>query len=146
MNETLLEVKGLKVDFTIESDRRRIIDEVSFEVHRGEVLGVVGESGSGKSVTARSILRLIPTPPGKIVAGEIVFNGSDILKMDIETLREIRGNRISMIFQEPMSSLNPVYTCGDQIKEGIMLHRQMNGRTARQKAIDLLKIVGIPMP
>ncbi len=146
MDETLLEVKGLKVDFTIEGIPRRIIDEVSFELHRGEVLGVVGESGSGKSVTARSILRLIPSPPGKVVAGEIVFNGSDILKMDIEALREIRGNRISMIFQEPMSSLNPVFTCGDQIQEGIMLHQEMSAKAARQKAVDLLKMVGIQMP
>ena len=106
----------------------------------------MGESGSGKSVTAKSILRLIPSPPGKIVGGEILFDGKDILKMDMDNLMKIRGNAISMIFQEPMSSLNPVFTCGDQIKEGVRLHQNMDNRAARQKAIELLKMVGIPMP
>ena len=146
MKEKLIEVKGLKTEFTIEGVPRRIIDDISFEIYRGEVLGVVGESGSGKSVTAKSILRLIPNPPGKIVGGEILFNGKDILKMDLDNLMKIRGNAISMIFQEPMSSLNPVFTCGDQIKEGVRLHQNMDNRAARQKAIDLLKMVGIPMP
>ena len=112
----------------------------------GEILGVVGESGSGKSVTARSILRLIPNPPGKIVGGEILFEGRDILKMDMNTLRKIRGNDISMIFQEPMSSLNPVYTCGDQIMEAIILHQKLNKQEAREKAIDMLRMAGIQMP
>ncbi len=146
MKEKLIEVKGLKIDFTIEGVPRRIIDDISFELYRGEVLGVVGESGSGKSVTAKSILRLIPSPPGNIVGGEILFDGTDILQMDIDSLMKIRGNAISMIFQEPMSSLNPVFTCGDQIKEGVRLHQNMNSKAARQKTIDLLKMVGIQMP
>jgi oligopeptide/dipeptide ABC transporter ATP-binding protein len=146
MKEKLIEVKGLKIDFTIEGVPRRIIDDISFELYRGEVLGVVGESGSGKSVTAKSILRLIRNPPGKIVGGEILLDGTDILQMDIDTLMKIRGNTISMIFQEPMSSLNPVFTCGDQIKEGVRLHQKMNSKAARQKTIDLLKMVGIQMP
>jgi oligopeptide/dipeptide ABC transporter ATP-binding protein len=146
MKEKLIEVKGLKTDFTIEGIPRRIIDDVSFEIYRGEVLGVVGESGSGKSVTARSILRLIPTPPGKIAGGEILFDGKDILQMDLDELMKIRGNAISMIFQEPMSSLNPVFTCGEQIQEGVRLHQRLGGKAARQRAIDLLTMVGIPMP
>jgi peptide/nickel transport system ATP-binding protein len=146
MKEKLIEVKGLKIDFTIEGVPRRIIDDISFELYRGEVLGVVGESGSGKSVTAKSILRLIPSPPGNIVGGEILFDGTDILRMDIDSLMKIRGNAISMIFQEPMSSLNPVFTCGDQIMECVRLHQNMNSKAARQKTIDLLKMVGIQMP
>jgi oligopeptide/dipeptide ABC transporter ATP-binding protein len=146
MKEKLLEVTGLKIDFTIEGVPRRIIDDISFELYRGEVLGVVGESGSGKSVTAKSILRLIPSPPGNIVGGKILFDGTDILQMDMDRLMNIRGNAISMIFQEPMSSLNPVFTCGDQIKEGVRLHQKMSSKAARQKAIDLLKMVGIQMP
>jgi oligopeptide/dipeptide ABC transporter ATP-binding protein len=146
MKEKLIEVKGLKTEFTIEGVPRRIIDDISFEIYRGEVLGVVGESGSGKSVTAKSILRLIPSPPGKITGGEILFDGKDILQMDMDNLMKIRGNAISMIFQEPMSSLNPVFTCGDQIKEGVRLHQNMDNKAARQKAIELLKMVGIPMP
>jgi oligopeptide/dipeptide ABC transporter ATP-binding protein len=146
MKDKLIEVKGLKTDFTIEGIPRRIIDDVSFEIFRGEVLGVVGESGSGKSVTARSILRLIPSPPGKIAGGEILFDGRDILQMDLDELLEIRGNAISMIFQEPMSSLNPVFTCGEQIQEGVRLHQRLGGKAARQRAIDLLTMVGIPMP
>jgi peptide/nickel transport system ATP-binding protein len=146
MKEALIEVRGLKIDFTIEGVPRRIIDDISFELYRGEVLGVVGESGSGKSVTAKSILRLIPSPPGRIVGGEILFEGTDILRMDMERLMAIRGNAISMIFQEPMSSLNPVFTCGDQIKESVRLHQKMSNKAARQKTIDLLKMVGIQMP
>jgi oligopeptide/dipeptide ABC transporter ATP-binding protein len=146
MKEKLIEVKGLQTEFTIEGVPRRIIDDISFEIYRGEVLGVVGESGSGKSVTAKSILRLIPSPPGKIVGGKILFDGKDILQMDMDNLMKIRGNAISMIFQEPMSSLNPVFTCGDQIKEGVRLHQNMDNKAARQKAIELLKMVGIPMP
>jgi len=146
MKEKLIEIKGLKTEFTIEGVPRRIIDDISFEIYRGEVLGVVGESGSGKSVTAKSILRLIPSPPGKITGGEILFDGKDILQMDMDNLMKIRGNAISMIFQEPMSSLNPVFTCGDQIKEGVRLHQNMDNKAARQKAIELLKMVGIPMP
>ena len=146
MSEMLLEVKGLKTDFISEGVQRRIIDDVSFSLAKGEILGVVGESGSGKSVTAKSILRLIPSPPGKIVGGEIVFDGRDILKLGINELRSIRGNDISMIFQEPMSSLNPVFTCGNQIIEAIMLHQGSSPAEAREKAVEMLKMVGIQMP
>ena len=146
MSEVLLEVKGLKVDFISEGLPRRIIDDVSFYIDKGEVLGVVGESGSGKSVTAKSILRLIPSPPGKIVGGEILFGEKDILKLGIQDLMHIRGNEISMIFQEPMSSLNPVFTCGDQIMEAIMLHQKLDRKAARARAIEMLKLVGIQMP
>jgi oligopeptide transport system ATP-binding protein len=146
MKEKLLEVKGLKTDFLSEGAPRRIVDEISFYIGKGEVLGVVGESGSGKSVTAKSILRLIPSPPGQIVGGEILFEGKDILKLDIQGLRHIRGNEISMIFQEPMSSLNPVFTCGDQIIEAITLHQKLDKKEARARAIEMLKKVGIQMP
>ena len=146
MKEKLLEVKGLKPDFLSEGAPRRIVDDISFYIDKGEVLGVVGESGSGKSVTAKSVLRLIPSPPGQIVGGEILFEGTDILKLDIQELRHIRGNDISMIFQEPMSSLNPVFTCGDQIMEAIMLHQKLDKKAARVRAIEMLKMVGIQMP
>ena len=146
MKEKLLEVKGLKTDFLSEGAPRRIVDDISFYIDKGEVLGVVGESGSGKSVTAKSVLRLIPSPPGQIIGGEILFEGTDILKLDIQELRHIRGNDISMIFQEPMSSLNPVFTCGDQIMEAIMLHQKLDKKTARARAIEMLKMVGIQMP
>jgi oligopeptide/dipeptide ABC transporter ATP-binding protein len=146
MKEVLIEVKGLKTDFISEGLPRRIVDDISFEIGKGEVLGVVGESGSGKSVTAKSILRLLPSPPGEIVGGEILYNGVDILKMDMNALMKIRGNEISMIFQEPMSSLNPVFTCGDQIMEVITLHQKLDKKAARERAIDMLKMVGIQMP
>jgi oligopeptide/dipeptide ABC transporter ATP-binding protein len=146
MKEKLLEVKGLKTDFISEGLPRRIVDDISFYIDKGEVLGVVGESGSGKSVTAKSVLRLIPSPPGQIVGGEILFEGKDILKMGIEDLMHIRGNDISMIFQEPMSSLNPVFTCGNQIMEAIILHQKLDKTAARERAIEMLKMVGIQMP
>lgn len=144
--EVLIEVKNLQTDFMNEGRPMRIVDNVSFEILKGEILGVVGESGSGKSVTARSILRLIPSPPGNIAGGEILFEGRDILQMNMEDLRKIRGNEISMIFQEPMSSLNPVYTCGDQIMEAIMLHQKLDKKAAREKAIEMLKLAGIQLP
>ena len=146
MKEKLLEVKGLKTDFISEGVPRRIVDDISFYIDKGEVLGVVGESGSGKSVTAKSVLRLIPSPPGQIVGGEILFEGKDILKLKMQELMHIRGNDISMIFQEPMSSLNPVFTCGNQIMEAIMLHQKLDRKTARERAIEMLKLVGIQMP
>jgi oligopeptide/dipeptide ABC transporter ATP-binding protein len=144
--EELIAVKGLKTDFTSEGIPMRIIDNVSFEIYKGEALGVVGESGSGKSVTARCILRLIPSPPGRIVGGEILFEGRDILSMSMGDLRHIRGNEISMIFQEPMSSLNPVFTCGSQIIEAITLHQKLDKRQAREKAIETLRLAGIQLP
>lgn len=123
-----------------------VIRGVSFDIKRGETLGMVGESGSGKSVTSREIMRLIATPPARIDSGEILFEGRDILKMSDDELRSIRGNRISMIFQEPMTSLNPVYTCGDQIMEVIRLHKGVSKKEARQMAIEMLREVGVQSP
>lgn len=123
-----------------------VIRGVSFDIKRGETLGMVGESGSGKSVTSREIMRLIAAPPARIDSGEILFEGRDILKMSDAELRSIRGNRISMIFQEPMTSLNPVYTCGNQIMEVIRLHKGVSKKEARQMAIDILRDVGVQSP
>ncbi len=149
----VLEVKGLKTYFQTEDGVLRAVDDVSFCVGRGETLGVVGESGCGKSVTAKSILQLLPRPKAKIVSGEILYYGSgdtpiDIAKLDPHgnDMRNLRGNEISMIFQEPMTSLNPVYTIGDQIIESVCLHLGMNKKAARQRAIEMLERVGIPDP
>lgn len=144
MGEKLLQVKGLKTSFYTESGVVRAIDGVSFDVYKGETLGIVGESGCGKSVTSMSILRLIPQPPGKIEAGEILFDGEDLTKISDEKIRDIRGNKISMIFQEPMTSLNPVFTIGYQISEVLQLHCGLEKRECRAETIKLLKKVGIP--
>lgn len=146
MGNILIEVKDLSTAFSYEGKMITVVDKVSFKVYEGEILGVVGESGSGKSVTSKSILRLIQYPPGKITNGEILFQGRDILKMSKKELLSVRGNKISMIFQEPMSSLNPVYTCGEQIIEAIVLHQKVNKKEARKKAIAMLDLVGIPSP
>jgi oligopeptide transport system ATP-binding protein len=142
----LLMVRGLKTYFHTEDGVVWAVDDVCFSMGKGETLGVVGESGCGKSVTALSIMRLVPDPPGKIVGGEIIFEGEDLVKKTEAEMRLIRGNQISMIFQEPMTSLNPVFTIGEQIMESIMLHQKVNRTGARRKAIDMLKIVGIPSP
>lgn len=142
--ENLLEVKNLKTYFFTEDGVVPAVDGVDFNLKPGEVLGIVGESGSGKSVTSASILRLIPKPPGKIVEGSILFEGREILDMSEAEMRDIRGNDIAMIFQEPMTSLNPVFTIGYQIMEAIMLHQNIDKDEARQKCIDMLKLVGIP--
>ncbi|MFS8523226.1 MAG: ABC transporter ATP-binding protein [Limnochordales bacterium] len=142
----LLSVRGLKTYFQSEDGLVPAVDGISFDLERGGALGIVGESGSGKSVTSLSIMRLIPSPPGKIVAGEILFEGEDLLKKSEAEMRKIRGNDISMIFQEPMTSLNPVFTVGDQIMEAIMLHQRLDKKAAREKAIEMLKLVGIPEP
>jgi len=142
----LLRVAGLSTQFRTDAGTVRAVDDVSFELFPGETLGVVGESGCGKSVTALSILRLIPDPPGRIVGGEILLDGEDLLRASERRLREIRGNRIGMIFQEPMTSLNPVYTSGWQIAESVRLHRGKSRREARERAIEMLKLVGIPAP
>ena len=144
--QPLLEVKNLKTQFFTQDGVVRAVDDVSFYVMPGETLGVVGESGSGKSMTGLSIMRLIPTPPGKIVNGEVNFNGRDILKMSEEQVRSIRGNDIAMIFQDPMTSLNPVLTINRQISESLQLHMGMNKDQARNRAIELLGMVGIPNP
>ena len=140
----LLEVKGLKTQFTTQDGIVKAVDDVSFYVMPGETLGVVGESGCGKSMTGLSIMRLIPSPPGKIAAGEILFEGNDILKMSDDQIRAIRGNDIAMIFQDPMTSLNPVLTINRQISEALQLHKGMNKQQARERTIELLQLVGIP--
>jgi oligopeptide transport system ATP-binding protein len=140
----VLEVRGLKTQFKTQDGVVKAVDDVSFHVMPGETLGVVGESGCGKSMTGLSIMRLIPSPPGKIVAGEIFFNGDDILRMTDEQVRSIRGNDIAMIFQDPMTSLNPVLTINRQISEALQLHMGMNRGQARDRTIELLKMVGIP--
>jgi oligopeptide transport system ATP-binding protein len=142
--QPLLEVKNLKTQFFTQDGVVKAVDDVSFYVMPGETLGVVGESGCGKSQTGLSIMRLIPNPPGKIVNGEIVFNGQDILQMSDEQVRSIRGNDIAMIFQDPMTSLNPVLTINRQISEALELHMKMNKSQAKQRTIELLRMVGIP--
>ena len=122
------------------------MDGVSFDVMPGETLGIVGESGSGKSVTALSVIRLIQTPPGKIAGGRVTFKGRDLLALPDHEMRQIRGNEISMIFQEPMTSLNPLFTVGDQIMEAILLHQDRDKQRARQRAVEMLRKVGIPSP
>jgi peptide/nickel transport system ATP-binding protein/oligopeptide transport system ATP-binding protein len=140
----LLKVKNLKTYFFTHEGTVKAVDEVSFSVNQGKTLGLVGESGCGKSVTALSIMRLIPNPPGKIVSGEIWFEGKNLLKLDEKEIRKIRGKKISMIFQEPMTSLDPVFTIGHEIVEAIQLHQGLNKDEAKKKAIEALKIVGIP--
>jgi peptide/nickel transport system ATP-binding protein/oligopeptide transport system ATP-binding protein len=142
----VLELKNLQTYFYTDMGVAKSVDGVSYKVRQGQTLGVVGESGCGKSVTAKSIMGLIPQPPGKIVGGEILFEGRDLTKFSIEELRKVRGKDISMIFQEPMTSLNPVYTVGDQIMEMILNHEDVTEQEARTRAIKLLEEVGIPSP
>jgi oligopeptide/dipeptide ABC transporter ATP-binding protein len=144
MSQPLLSVQELKTYFYADDAIVRAVDGVSFEVSAGETLAIVGESGSGKSVTALSILRLVPQPPGRVVAGRIVFDGCDLLTLGDANMRAIRGKRISMIFQEPMSSLNPVFSCGEQIVETLIKHERIDRRAARRRAIEILALVGIP--
>lgn len=140
----MLEVRDLKTHFYGDGTIAKSVDGISFEIPEGRTLGLVGESGCGKSVTSLSIMRLIPTPPGKIVSGEILFRGKDLLKLPESQMRRIRGNSISMIFQEPMTSLNPVFTVGDQVAESFRVHQGMNRREAFQRAIEMLDLVRIP--
>jgi peptide/nickel transport system ATP-binding protein len=142
----LLEVKNLRTYFYTDDGVAKAVDDVSFSLDKGETLGLVGESGCGKSVSALSIMRLIPDPPGKIVEGEILFKGKDILKVPEKEMQDIRGNDIGMIFQEPMTSLNPVFNCGDQIEEAVILHQKLSKQEAKVKAIEMLNLVGIPAP
>ena len=144
MAQQLLEVQDLHTQFFTRDGVVRAVDGVSFELAAGETLGIVGESGCGKSVTALSLMRLIPIPPGKIVKGSIVFDGADVLKMDDDEVRGIRGNNIAMIFQDPMTSLNPVLTISRQISEALELHLKMDKSEARKRTIELLDLVGIP--
>jgi peptide/nickel transport system ATP-binding protein len=143
---SLLEIKGLKTYLFTRSGVVKGVDELSFSVQRGETLAVVGESGCGKTMTALSIMRLVPTPPGKIVGGTIMLDGKDLLQLDEAEMRDIRGNEISMIFQEPMTSLNPVLTIGHQITEALRLHQDLSKSAAAEKAVEMLRLVKIPEP
>ena len=140
----LLEVRDLQTHFFTQDGVVKAVDGVSFYVDRGETLGIVGESGSGKSVTSLSVMRLIPNPPGKIVGGSIMFDGENLLEASEEEMRHIRGNRIAMIFQDPMTSLNPVLTIGRQLTESLELHLKMSNKEARNRSAELLGMVGIP--
>jgi len=142
----LLEIRDLATHFFSEEGVARAVDGVSFTLYEGETLGLVGESGCGKSVTALSVMRLIPDPPGRIVAGRILFQGEDLARASQADMRRIRGNEISMIFQEPMTALNPVYTVGDQIQEAIVLHQGLAASAARERSLSMLEKVGIPSP
>ena len=141
----LLQVKDLRTYFYTEEGVVKAVDGVTYDVEEGETLALVGESGCGKSVSALSILRLIPIPPGRIVAGEILFEGEDLLKLDEDEIRHIRGNRIAMVFQEPMTSLNPVLTIGQQLTEALELHLKLDKQRRQRRApSELLEMVGIP--
>ncbi|WP_409177841.1 ABC transporter ATP-binding protein [Brevibacillus fortis] len=142
----LLEVKNLRTTFSTELGQVTAVDGVSFQVDSGETVGLVGESGCGKSVTSLSILRLFRKHSGTKLTGQIFFEQKELLQSSMEELQEIRGNRISMIFQDPMSSLNPVYTVGNQIAESLMLHQKLSKKAAQEKAIEMLTLVGIPSP
>ncbi|MDA3937252.1 MAG: ABC transporter ATP-binding protein [Actinomycetota bacterium] len=142
----LLEVIDLQTHFFTRDGVVKAVDGVSFTLDKGETLGVVGESGSGKSVTAMSIMRLIPDPPGKVVGGDIIFKGDSVLEMTAQQVRSLRGNRIAMIFQDPMTSLNPVYRVGEQIGESVRLHKNASKQEAFERAVELLDLVGIPHP
>lgn len=146
MADILVDVRNLVTCFWTDDGKVTACDDVSFQIRRGETMGLVGESGCGKSVSSLSIMRLIPWPPGKVVSGEILFEGEDLLAKDEAAMRKIRGNKISMIFQEPMTSLNPVFTVGEQIAEAVRLHQDKKKKEAWSQAVAMLKLVGIPLP
>ena len=148
VNDTVpvLSIKDLRTYFYAHEGVGKAVDGVSYHVFRGETLGVVGESGCGKSVTALSILRLIPSPPGKIVSGEIIFQGQNLLDLPLDKMREIRGNHISMIFQEPMTSLNPVFAIGSQLSKVFILHQNLSKKAAKKRSIEMLEACEIPSP
>ena len=146
MSDKLLEVKNLRTYFHTDDGIVKSVDDVSFEVKRGKTLGVVGESGCGKSITSLSIMQLVEIPPGKIESGEILYEGEDLLKKSKDEMRKIRGGEIAMIFQEPMTSLNPVFTVGQQIMEALTLHTDLDKAAAKERAIEMLKLVKIPLP
>jgi peptide/nickel transport system ATP-binding protein len=142
----LLEIRDLVTEFRTEHGTVRAVDGISLEIPRRKTLGVVGESGCGKSVTALSIMRLVADPPGRVSGGRILYDGKDLLKLPDEQMRAIRGNRIAMIFQEPMTSLNPVFTVGDQVAEAVRLHQGKSRKQALEVAIEMFRLVGIPSP
>jgi peptide/nickel transport system ATP-binding protein/oligopeptide transport system ATP-binding protein len=145
-NNNLLEIQNLQTYFDVRGFVAKAVDDISLTIRRGETLGLVGESGCGKSVTAHSIIQLIPQPPGRIVGGKIFFDGQNLLALSEAQMRRIRGNRISMIFQEPMTSLNPVFPVGDQVGEVIRLHQKLSRRNTRNRVVDMFQLVGIPEP
>ncbi|WP_118133073.1 ABC transporter ATP-binding protein [Oceanicella sp. SM1341] len=145
-DDVLLDVRDLKVHFDTEAGTFRAVDGVSFSVKRGKTLGIVGESGCGKSVTSSGIMRLVPMPPGRFAGGEVMFDGRDLLKLSEKEMRGMRGGRIGMIFQEPMTALNPVYRIGDQIIESLRVHSGLGRAAARRRAIELLDLVRLPSP
>ncbi len=144
--QPVVDIQHLRTYFYVRGQIARAVDDVSLTIPSGQTLGLVGESGCGKSVTAHSIIRLIPDPPGKIVGGRIDFQGTNLLELSESRMRKIRGNRISMIFQEPMTSLNPVYSVGNQVGESIRIHQKSSGKEVRERVIDMFRLVGIPAP
>tara|TARA_B100000424_G_C22876936_1_gene466893 strand:- start:43 stop:1029 length:987 start_codon:yes stop_codon:yes gene_type:complete len=146
MSKKLVQIKNLKTYFHTEAGTAKAVDNVSFDIYKGEVLGIVGESGSGKSVTSLSINRLIPNPPGEIVGGQIIYNDTDLLQLSYDEMKDIRGKEIAMIFQEPMTSLNPVVKIGVQMNEILIKHYELSEEEATQKSIEMLHAVGIPNP
>ena len=144
--DALLDVRNLKTYFHVMDGTVPAVDGVSFSLGRGQTLGIVGESGSGKSVTAMTIMRLLDIPPAEIVEGEVWFDGQEILRIPIEQMRKLRGNEMAMIFQEPLTSLNPVFTIGDQIAEQVERHKKVSRKAAWDRAIESLQLVGIPSP
>ena len=145
-DDILIRVRDLRTHFFLDEGVAKAVDGVSFDIRRGRTLGLVGESGCGKSVTALSILRLVPHPPGKIVGGRVEYEGRNLLELSEGAMRSIRGNDVAMVFQEPMTSLNPVFTVGNQIKEALTLHQGMSSREARARTLQMLREVGIPSP
>ena len=146
IEETLLKVDTLSTWFYTDDGIVKAVNDVSFSLNKGHTLGIVGESGCGKSITSLSVMRLIDSPPGKIVGGKIVFKGEDLLAKSEEEMRRVRGKRIAMIFQEPMTSLNPVYTVGRQIEEALLIHETMTKKEAKRRALEMLRLVRIPLP
>ena len=147
MDNYLIDVQNLKTYFYTDAGVVKAVDDVSFKIKPGKTLGIVGESGCGKSITSLSIMRLVETPPGKIVDGKILYRGENLLDLSLDEMRTIRGNKIAMIFQEPMTSLNPVFTVGKQIMEALLIHSKgISKKQAREKAIDMLRLVKIPLP
>jgi len=144
--DKILEVKGLRTSFFTDEGEVKAVDGVDFSIEKGKTLGIVGESGSGKSITSLSILRLLQEPVGKVVGGEVIFKGENLLDKTKKQMMQIRGNNVSMIFQEPMTSLNPTLTCGEQIAESVRIHQKLGRKAAWVKAVDMLRLVGIPSP
>jgi len=142
----LLEVRNLRTHFATDAGEFRAVDGVSFELEAGRTLGIVGESGCGKSVTALSIMGLVPQPPGRIAGGEVLFEGEDLLKLPARRMRDLRGDQLSMIFQEPMTSLNPAFPVGEQVAEALLRHKDIDKKTAKQSAVEMLRRVRIPSP